>query len=162
MEIDLGWSAPEQRVDAGTARHSILSQHEHLRDLLERARGVAEAALDGQAPSSDAVASAIADIRTAIEVHLTFEEKVLLPLLRDDLPIGPQRADRLLDEHAHQRQTLATLHREACAFPGLEILPAKLAFLTAWLLADMAEEERSLLTPDVVRDDIVVVDQNSG
>ena len=42
------------------------------------------------------------------------------------------------------------------------MLAAKLAFLTEWLLADMGEEERSLLIPEVVRDDIVVVDQSSG
>ena len=160
--IDLGWSAPAKRVDAGTARQSILSQHEHLRALLDRASAVAEAALDGRPPSPDAVASAVGDIRTTFEVHLTFEEKVLLPLLRDDLPLGPERADRLLDEHARQRQTLATLHREACAFPAFPTLAAKLAFLTSWLLADMAEEEHSLLTPDVVRDDVVVIDQSSG
>jgi hypothetical protein len=162
VAIELGWTAPAQRVDAGTARQSILSQHEHLRALLNRAGAVAEAALDGKPPSPDAVASAIGDIRTTLEVHLTFEEKVLLPLLRDDLPLGPERAARLLDEHARQRQTLATLHREACAFPTFATLAAKLAFLASWLLADMAEEEHSLLTPDVVRDDAVVVAQSSG
>ena len=35
----------------------------------------------------------------------------------------------------------------------LEMLAAKLAFLTEWLLADMAEEEKALLVPEVVRDD---------
>jgi hypothetical protein len=160
--IDLGWSAPTKRLDAGTACAAILGQHERIRALLDRSRAVAEAALDGQPPSSDAVASAIGDIRTIMEVHLAFEEKSLLPILRDDPPLGPERADRLLDEHRRQRETLATLHREACAFPELPMLAAKLAFLTEWLLADMGEEERCLLIPEVVRDDVVVVDQSSG
>jgi hypothetical protein len=160
--IDLGWSAPTHRLDAGTAREAILAQHVRIRSLLERARLIAETALDGRAPSSDAVASSIGDIRTTMEVHLAFEEKSLLPILRDDPPLGPERAARLLDEHKRQRETLATLHREACAFPQFSILAAKLAFLTEWLLADMNEEERSLLTPEVVRDDVVVVDQSSG
>ena len=160
--IDLGWSAPTRRLDAGTARGAILAQHQHIRSLLERARRVAEAALDGAPAAPDAVASSIGDIRTIMEVHLAFEEKSLLPILRDDPPLGPERADRLLDEHRRQRETLATLHREACAFPELPILAAKLAFLAEWLLADMGEEERSLLIPDVVRDDVVVVDQSSG
>jgi hypothetical protein len=51
---------------------------------------------------------------------------------------------------------------EACAHPELPTLAAKLAFLTAWLLADMVEEERCLLTEELVRDDVVVVDQTSG
>ena len=130
--------------------------------MLDRAHDVAEAALDEQAPSPDAVASAIGDIRTVMEVHLAFEEKSLLPILRDDLPLGPERADRLLDDHRQQRASLATLHREACAFPQVPILAAKLAFLAAWLLADMEEEERSLLLPDVVRDDVIAIDQSTG
>jgi hypothetical protein len=160
--IDLGWSAPTNRLDAGTALGAILAQHERIRALLSRARAVAEAALDGEPPSPDAVASSIGDIRTTMEVHLAFEEKSLLPILRDDPPLGPERADRLLDEHSRQRQSLSTLHREACAFPNFPILAAKLAFLTEWLLADMMEEERSLLTADVVRDDVIVIDQSSG
>ena len=160
--IDLGWSAPERRVDAGTALRGILWQHRRIRTLLDHAHAVAEATLDGQAPWPDAVASAIGDIRSTMEVHLAFEETVLLPILRDDLPLGPQRADRLRDEHARQRTTLATLHDEARAYPQLEMLAAKLAFLTEWLLADMAEEEKSLLVPDVVRDDVIVVDQSCG
>jgi hypothetical protein len=97
--IDLGWSAPERRLDAGEAREAILGQHVRIRGLLARAQAVAQAALDGQPPSPEAVASSIGDIRTTLEVHLAFEEKTLLPLLRDDLPLGPVRADRLLDEH---------------------------------------------------------------
>ena len=149
-------------MDAGVACGAILAQHQRIRALLDRAHGVAEAALDDEAPFPDAVASAIEDIRTVFEVHLAFEERALLPILRDDLPLGPERADRLLDEHGRQRATLATLQREASRSPQLPILAAKLAFLTEWLLADMIEEERSLLVPDVVRDDVVVVDQSSG
>ncbi len=159
---EIGWSAPSQPVDAGTARRGILWQHERLRALLGRAQVVAESCLDGQPSAPDAVACAIGDIHSAMEVHLKFEEAVLLPLLRDDLPIGPERADRLLEEHLQQRATLAALHREAAAHPDLPLLASKLAALTSWLLADMVEEECSLLNPDSVRDDLVVIDQNSG
>ena len=160
--IDLGWSAPQRRVDAGAALRGILWQHRHIRTLLDQAHAVAEATLDGRAPSPNAVAAAIGAVRSIMEVHLTFEEAVLLPILHDDLPLGPQRAERLRNEHARQRTTLATLHAEAWAHSELEMLAAKLAFLTDWLLADMAEEEKSLLVPDVVRDDVVIVDQACG
>jgi hypothetical protein len=157
--IDLGWSAPTKRADAGTARRAILSQHRDLRALLERASIVAESALDERAPSLHAVASAIGDIRLAMQVHLAFEEAVLLPLLHDSLPLGPRRAERLLDEHARQREMLAALYREAVRHPELPTLAAKLAYLTAWLLADMAEEERCLVNAEVLRDDRVAIDQ---
>jgi hypothetical protein len=161
-KVDIGWVAPERRLDAGTARGVILGQHVRIRALLERARTIAEAALDGTPRSPDAVASAIGDIRTIMEVHLAFEEKALLPILRDDPPLGPARADQLLDEHVRQRETLARLHQEACVAPSRPMLAAKLAFLTSWLLTDMDEEERSILNPDVVRDDVIAVDQSDG
>jgi hemerythrin-like domain-containing protein len=159
---ELGWSAPHTRVDAGRAVRGILWQHARIRELLDHARAVAEAALDGEPLSPDAVASAIGDIRATIEVHLAFEESVLLPLLRDDLPVGPERADRLMQEHVRQREVLADMHRQAQAHPELPTLASKLAFLTSWLLTDMVEEERSLLVPDVIRDDQVVIDQSCG
>lgn len=158
----LGWSAPAHRIDAPSARVGVLWQHERIRDLLERARNVAEAALDEKASASDAVASAVGDLRSILEVHLTFEEKVLIPILRDDLPVGPERAERMLNEHKRQREVLAGLHQEACRAPQSLLLAAKLASLTSWLLDDMLEEERSLLVPEVIRDDQVVVDQTCG
>ena len=79
----------------------------------------------------DSVASAIGDIHSALEVHLTFEEKVLLPLLGNDPPAGPLRASRLQNDHARQRENLAALHREASAHPELPTLASKLAFLAA-------------------------------
>jgi hypothetical protein len=128
---------------------------------LDRARAVADKALDGHSPSPDAVASAIGDIHTTITVHLAFEEDVLLPILNDDLPLGPERARRLVDEHARQRAMLGALHREACVGPELPTLAAKLAFLTSWLLTDMEEEERTLVTPDVIRDDVAATTRST-
>ena len=145
--LNLGWSAPSHRVDADTAKRSILSQHEQIRELVFRARVLADASLDGESLSPGAVANAIGDLRTIIEIHLDFEERVLLPILQmDDLMLGPEnRADQLVAEHQSQRSMLEALHREARAFPDLPILAAKLAFLTSWLAADMREEEQSLL-----------------
>jgi Hemerythrin HHE cation binding domain len=156
------WKVPSHRMEAATARRAILLQHQRIRALLARAREIAESALDQEPLPEDAVASAIGDIHTTLEVHLTFEEKVLVDIFNDDLPLGPMRAARLRDEHARQRATLAGLHAEAKAGPRVPMLAAKLAFLASWLLDDMMEEERTLLTPDIIRDDLVAVDQSDG
>ncbi|HVZ72895.1 MAG TPA: hemerythrin domain-containing protein [Polyangia bacterium] len=156
------WSIPTHRVDAETARRTILVQHERIRALLVHAREIAERALDQAPQRPDAVASAIGDIHTTLETHLRFEEKVLVEIWKDDLPVGPIRATRLQEDHVRQRATLADLHAEARAHPEMPLLAAKLAFLTSWLLEDMEEEERTILTPDSVRDDVVVVDQSDG
>lgn len=131
-------------MDAEAARRGILSQHVVIRTLLERARETAVAALDGRASEPNAVASVIEDVRTTMEVHRAFEEKVLLPLFEADPPRGLERARRMVDEHQRQRDMLASLHREAAASPELPTLSIKLAFLTSWLLSDMTEEEREL------------------
>ena len=160
--INVAWCAPAGRLDAETARQRIHGQHDQIRGLLDRARVVAELALDGSPPTPDAVASAIGDIHATMTVHLTFEENVLLPILDDDLPLGPERGRRMVDEHKRQRAMLEALHREASAGPELPTLAVKLASLTAWLLTDMNEEERTFVTPDVIRDDAVTVDQDGG
>jgi iron-sulfur cluster repair protein YtfE (RIC family) len=159
--IDLGWSIPTHRVDAAAARRGILWQHERIRALLEHARAAAEVRLEDESRSPEAVRSAICDLCSTMELHLRFEETVLLPLLNEDLPAGPQRAHELIDEHTRQRTMLAALHQEASEHPELPMLATKLAFLASWLLADMAEEERGLLNADVARDDVRVVEHAS-
>jgi iron-sulfur cluster repair protein YtfE (RIC family) len=141
--IDLGWTAPVQGLDAGGARRGILWQHERIRGLLERARAVSDARLAGDA-TPEAVAEAVSDLHSTMEVHLAFEESVLVPLLKGDLPDGPARAERMLDEHTRQRRMLTTIHREAYHHPHLSALAMKLGFLASWLLVDMSEEEREL------------------
>jgi iron-sulfur cluster repair protein YtfE (RIC family) len=143
--IDLGWTAPVHGLDVGAARRGVLWQHDRIRGLLEKARAIADARLGGEA-SPEAVADAVSDLHSTIEVHLAFEEAVLVPLLREDLPEGPRRADQMLDEHQRQRRMLASIQREACNHPQLPALAVKLGFLAAWFLADMAEEERELST----------------
>ncbi|HEY8925200.1 MAG TPA: hemerythrin domain-containing protein [Polyangia bacterium] len=156
------WQVPSHPMDADHARRTVFAQHRALRGLLGRASATASAALEGRAPSPDAVASAIGDIRTTFDVHLTFEEKVLIPILEADLPLGPERAQHLREEHAQQRGFLASLHHEALSAPTLPTLSVKLAQLVDWLLRDMVHEEQTLLTPDVIRDDQITIDQNTG
>jgi hypothetical protein len=156
------WMLAEPPVDAEAAGRAVRAQHEEIRGLLYRAQATAEAALDGRPPRPDAVASAIGDIRATMEVHLAFEEKVLAPFFERDVPLGPERARRMRQEHRDQRVMLERLHHEAMTAPLLPTLSAKLAFLVSWLLADMEEEERARLTPDALRDDQIVVDQSDG
>jgi iron-sulfur cluster repair protein YtfE (RIC family) len=143
---EVGCTADAVRTNAGPARYGILAQHRQLRRLLDSAQALAEAALDGKAAAGpEVVAAAIGELRSVMEIHLAFEENILLPLLNADPTEGAARAGRLLDEHARQRDMLAVLHAEACAHPELPMVAAKLAGLTKWLRADMEEEERSLL-----------------
>ena len=138
-------TVPLARGDVEAARQRILTEHKRLRALLQEARRLADAALEAASPAFGEVARAVGDLRAAVESHLDFEESILLPILNSDLPAGPEWGARLHAEHQHHRNVLATIHAEAQASPQLPLLAAKLAFLAEWLLADMRDEEQSLL-----------------
>jgi len=159
---DLGWSLPVHGVDAATARCGIIWQHERIRALLDRARSIAKRAVAGGSPSPDDLVVAIDDIRSVMEAHCTYEERHWVPLLRENVPLGPQWADDIVAEHRTQRELLADLHREASADPASPTLPGRLEFLVAWLRSHMAEEERYLTLPAVVPRDFLVIEQRTG
>ena len=143
-------------------RRTIRDQHAKLRGLIEM--GLAHshvAAGTGDAIGHEALRALVSTIRDVFVQHLADEEALILPLFADDLPLGPLRAKRLREEHGAQRAELDAL----CAWPdeaGDPELALSFAALGIALLEDIAEEERELLTPEIVRDDCIVVDQLGG
>lgn len=97
----------------------------------------------------------------AVEEHLHMEDVLLIPALRDCDGWGPVRAERVAEEHRLQRAQLATL-RTLTKHGAPEDVARAADELIAALLADMDAEEKDLLSPDLLRDDLVVVDQSGG
>jgi len=159
---DTDWSLSEHGVDADTARCGIIWQHERIRALLDTARSIAEPGPESEAPSAQALAAAIYDILSTMEAHFAYEERHWLPLLRDDVAGGRERADAILGEHSRQRDFLAGLYWAACVGPASPWLVSNLRFLAAWILSHMAEEERYLAVPRESSDDFFVIAQSSG
>jgi hypothetical protein len=133
-----------RHLDADAAKQCLVLQHEKIRVLLEKARGVAERALGGKKRAAARLPDAISRIRRTVEVHLQFEERALVVILEDEGPVRAQHAAWFLRDHERQREGLARLHRQAMAQSELPGLAAALAFLTTCLSNDMAEEERTL------------------
>lgn len=150
-------------VSADEARALVLAQHEMLRSLLRATGSVAELAITGNRRVADLLPHYLDNVCDALERHLLFEESLISPILAADPPLGPERLQQLREEHARQRVELTAL-AEGCAQGKLpmEQLAARLRTFIADLLADMAEEERHLLARDVLRDDLVSVDQDCG
>ncbi len=148
---------------ADEARESIFAQHETIRMLLRAAGAVADMAAGGSRRVADLLPHYLESVRAALEQHLVFEERLILPILETDPPLGPARARQLRAEHRRQRAELAALTRER---GNLVVRPSEVAqrlrALIDTFLEDMAEEERVLLTRDVLRDDLVSVDQECG
>jgi len=147
---------------AARARRLVLDQHVDLRRLLKMGLAEAHAAGKSQTLPHEILRSLVDMVRDVFVQHLADEEALILPVLNDDLPLGPLRAKRLLEEHADQRSELDAL----CAWPPEQSNDLEFALrfeaMANTLLQDIAHEERHLLTPEIIRDDGVVVDQSAG
>jgi hypothetical protein len=149
------------RVPASVALSRVLRQHVELRALLEAGLEQVRLVLAGELAALRPLRSLMALTQSTFVEHLAYEEAVILPILADDLPVGPLRMERILEEHARQIAELRAL----CAWRDGDD-PTSLAKgfgdLARALLADIEHEERDVLTPDVIRDDAVVIDQCGG
>jgi hypothetical protein len=149
-------------LPADEARSTIFAQHETIRMLLKAAAAVANLAAGGNRRTAEVLPLYFANVRAALEFHLATEERLLLPILAADPPLGPERALRLAAEHDRQREELAAATDALAGPDGLAVAGRRLCRLVDELLADMADEERWLLSRDVLRDDLVSVDQDCG
>jgi hypothetical protein len=150
--MDLIPALSGRHLDADAAKQLLVLQHEKIRVLLDKARGVAERALGGKKRAAARLPDTISRIRRTVEVHLQFEERALAVILEEDVPASrAQHAAWFLRDHERQREGLAHLHRQAMAQSELPRLAAALASLSSRLSNDMDEEERTLAISRVAR-----------
>lgn len=158
-DLETGSVVGQTRPSADEAIARIVDQHATIRLLLEAAGTVADLAAMGSRRVADLLPHYLEKVRAALEEHLASEEELLVPILMADPPLGPDRAVRLYTEHARQRAELAALARSN---DHPVTLARRLRALIDAFVADMTEEEHFLLTRDVLRDDLVSVDQECG
>jgi hypothetical protein len=149
------------RATASVALRRALDQHLELRQLLAAGLRHVGAAVAGDRSAQGALRLLVGLTRRTFVKHLADEEALLMPILEDDLPVGPWRAKMLHEEHARQLAEIDSLC--ACKNGGdASEVASRFCTLAAALLQDIEHEERDLLTPDVIRDDGVVIDQCGG
>ncbi|MFT4627273.1 MAG: hypothetical protein ACI8PZ_005955 [Myxococcota bacterium] len=138
-------------MDPSDVRRAVLAEHRQIRqrldDLLEQAHGGADAAT--LLTTCQALLPVLLD-------HIDLEDRILVPALREADSFGDVRVDMLVRHHEAQRVELRTAIA-ALGQPGTEraaILQA-VRTLVYDLRIDMAEEDRDLLSPEVLRDDLI-------
>lgn len=150
-----------RREPADVARRRVLEQHRELRRMLSEGLQHMSRALDGGRSAEYAFRRVVGVSYHAFLEHLADEEALILPILDDDLPLGPERALRLREEHDRQRSDFEALYAFR-TLGELGDLTGRFGALATALLEDIAHEERELITPEVIRDDGVVIDQSGG
>jgi hypothetical protein len=147
---------------AESARLAVLDQHIELRRLLKIGMAQVHAAFKtGGALGGEPLRSLVGVVHDVFVQHLADEEALILPILEDDLPLGPLRARRLREEHNSQRAELRALCGWPEEYDDLE-LALRFEGLASSLLDDISHEERELLTSEIIRDDCIVIDQSGG
>jgi iron-sulfur cluster repair protein YtfE (RIC family) len=150
-------------MEASAIRERILQDHEVIRRHLARVDALARRALAGESGLEAELREAGEALSQRFLAHLALEDAHLVPALRESDAWGEERAARVEHEHREQRaqldQLLADLRdgRRSGAQLAQELLD-----LVNALVADMEHEERAVLDPEVLRDDVVGVGVEGG
>ena len=135
-------------------RGRILRGHEALRRQLDDLASVTHALRDGDDSAVGHAISLCEELLIELSRHIDLEDAVLAPLLRDVDAWGPIRAARLLRHHVDQRAELKLIAERSHSEHAPITLAAVLSDLIEDLRADMAFEERDVLSADLLRDDV--------
>lgn len=141
-------------------RRIVLVEHEGLRIGLRGIEALLDRVAGGDVSALKQAHQEFAQLLESFIRHIEHEERILRPVLETIDAWGKARVASMDEEHAGQR-------KEVNRLAGLDAIadPAKWAkevraFQKA-LLDDMADEEKTCLSPDVLRDDIIAVHADS-
>jgi iron-sulfur cluster repair protein YtfE (RIC family) len=148
-------------LSASQVRSLILDEHTILRNILEE---IEESLGEMTRRAPGAVRRLRASLHTfqnAFLRHLSHEETVLRPLLKDVDAWGPARVETMDEEHRGQRAALVELSRLALD-QDVDLTVQHIEVFVRRLRADMDGEEQHALSEEVLRDDIIVIDTFGG
>jgi iron-sulfur cluster repair protein YtfE (RIC family) len=146
-------------VKPSEVRARILQDHERLRLALAEVDALVVSVGEGRpaAVLRDRTRALLA----GLEAHLALEDEILFPAVEAMDAWGPVRAARMQAEHAEQRALLARLTSLEKQVPDGALCEA-MTKLAKDLRGDMKREEAELLDPDLMRDDLVAINQFGG
>ena len=147
-------------MDNAKIRKIILVEHEGLRISLRGIEALLDQVTQGEV---EALKNAHQQLNAMLQTflrHIEHEESILQPVLLKIDAWGPQRKAAMDEEHKLQRALVMQLTNINPAYD-----PAAWArdvrIFSKDLLLDMADEEKTCLSPNVLHDDVVVVDGSS-
>lgn len=143
-------------------RNRVLEDHARLRLLLRAVDSLAQRVLNGEVACAGEMRAAGQRLTEKLMRHLDLEDAILVPALRDIDAWGAERARRVSVEHASQRKQVAALDRDLATEGEAGRLAVELRDFVTELHADMLAEEESVLDADLLRDDVVAINAETG
>jgi hemerythrin-like domain-containing protein len=151
-----------EKTRPSDVRDLILAQHDHLRSLYAEVDALLARVQAGDHAAEPLLRERCRTVYQTLLRHMTVEDVMLAPALRETDGFGPLRADEMLSEHERQRRllryALSALDEQSATNALVQTMPPLLVSLRA----DMAHEERDLLDEDLLRDDTIVSDTMTG
>lgn len=128
-------------MELKVVRKNLLDQHENLRRLMRE--------LEQALEEGSGVGPAVTALNDAWAAHIIAEEAVLVPILRDVDAWGPERVNKLIEQHREEHQVMLR---------KLDPIASKSELRSAVteLQAHMEEEEATNLAAKVLNDDKMV------
>jgi iron-sulfur cluster repair protein YtfE (RIC family) len=131
------------------ARRILLTQHELLHGRLADCSALARRLRDGE-PVLGELEATLTDLRGAFAEHNALESSLIEPLLRGSPRWGKVLVDRMLEEHVAEHAAFWSLLAGTT-----DDVASRMDDLVDELDAHMAAEERTFLSPQVLRDDVL-------
>lgn len=145
-------------------RSDALGGHEalrrHCREVLRLGRRAGEDA--GDHTARRLLAEEIGALVAAIRANLGQEFDVLRPLIAAADAWGPARVQQLDDSHAHREDAAAAAERATTSAADTDQLVATARRLVQELMRALQWTARDVLGEELLRDDVIVIDQESG
>lgn len=120
---------------------ALQEQHATIRSLMDWC---------DQAKPGPEMWEAVDDLRVALDAHNRYEERLLLPVLKELDAFGEVRIEQMVHDHLNEHMALnEQLKTDA---------PSAVQAAIALLRAHLTSEERYFVTSRVLRDDVVTLE----
>ena len=147
-------------LENSKVRRIILVEHEGLRIGLRALEGPLDQVAMGEVSALKTAQEQVQALLQTFIRHVEHEERILRPILETVDAWGAARVKSMDEEHAEQRKVVSRL-AELDPISDPAAWARQVRTFGAELLRDMADEEKTCLSPDVLRDDIVSVQGDS-
>ncbi len=137
-------------------RNALVAEHAALKEEAAHIDTEVKRVLAGE-PSLTDLGTAMDRFAARLATHNRQEESLLRAELRNIDAWGPQREALMDEEHAAEHADLARALSDAGRLSDPQEVARRVSAMVERVLEHMRREEKELLHPDVLRDDVVTI-----
>lgn len=143
-------------MEPSEIRRRILEEHHALRQELHELALLVEEVRAGKPPGP--LRSALLDVTEHLLTHMQTEDSILAPALLETDAWGPWRVSQMKAHHERDRERVEGLQRalQDDSVDANALVRAAVGLISE-LHTEMADEDKTLLHPDILKDDLITV-----